>query len=121
MLLPAPAGGAAVGQDLMHGVAPGDPGDAAAAVRGGPGLVQAADRGAEVRVAGGGAGVEHLARLNSPWKMLPPTSPYSCCIRCGPMTCRCSTESVNPGATASIRAITRSAKAASAASSGLSA
>jgi len=60
-------------------------------------------------------------RLNSPWKMLPPTSPYSCCIRCGPMTCRCSTESVNPGATASIRAITRSAKAASAASSGLSA
>src|SRR5690349_13593875 len=57
-----PSRGAAVGQDLVHRVAPGDPGDAAAAVCGGARLVQAADRGAEVRVAGGGAGVEHLAQ-----------------------------------------------------------
>jgi diguanylate cyclase (GGDEF)-like protein len=48
-------------------------------------------------------------RLSSPWKMFPPTRPYSSCIWCGPITCRCSTEPVKPGATCSTRAITRSA------------
>jgi hypothetical protein len=58
----APAGGAAVGQDVADGVAARDPGDPAAAVRGGPGLVEAVHRGAEVGVPRGGAGVEHLAQ-----------------------------------------------------------
>ena len=57
-----PARGPAVGQDLVHRVAPRDPGDPAAAVGGRTGLVQAPDRGTEVRVAGGGTGVEHLAQ-----------------------------------------------------------
>src|SRR5690349_4645155 len=57
-----PAGGTAVGQDLVNRVAARDPGDPSAAVCRGTGLVQATDRRAEVRVAGRGTGVEHLAQ-----------------------------------------------------------
>src|SRR6266487_6448410 len=55
-----PAGGAAVGEDLADHVAPGDAGDAAAAVRGRSGLIQAAQRRAQVGIARGRPGVEHL-------------------------------------------------------------
>src|SRR6476660_2988025 len=61
-----PAAGAAsapgVAQDLPDHVAPRDAGHPAAAVRGGSGLVEAAYRGAQVGVAGGGPAVEHLPR-----------------------------------------------------------
>src|SRR5260370_22581132 len=58
----APEGGPPVGEDLAHDVAAGYAGDAASAVGGRPGLVQAADRGAQVGVAGRGPGVAPLAQ-----------------------------------------------------------
>src|SRR5918995_7533667 len=57
----APLGLAEVLLDLADHVAAGNAGDPAAAVGGRPGLVEAADRGAVVGVAGGRAGVEQLA------------------------------------------------------------
>src|SRR6266702_1104244 len=59
--------------------------------------------------------------VSSPWKMLPPTRPYSSCIWCGPITWRCRTDSANPGATSSILVITRSAYCSISPSSGWSA
>jgi luciferase family oxidoreductase group 1 len=56
----APALGAAVGEDLPDHVAAGDASDAAAAVGGRAGLVQAPDRRAQVGVSRRGPGVEHL-------------------------------------------------------------
>src|SRR5271156_1117573 len=63
---PAPAFRAAVGQDLPDHVTAGYAGDPAASVGGRPGLVQAADRGAQVGVAGRGPGVAHLPQRPLP-------------------------------------------------------
>src|SRR5689334_9462479 len=57
-LLPSPA--PLVAQNLPDDVAARDAGDAAAAMRARPRLVQPLDRGAQVGIAGGGAAVEHL-------------------------------------------------------------
>ena len=88
------------------GVQPGDAGDAAAAVRRAARLVQPGDRRAEVGVARAPAACGTAGRARArrgrccrrPARTRAPS-------RTGPITCRCRIESVNPGATASTRAM----------------
>ena len=89
---------------------PGNAGDAAAAVGRAARLVEArrsacGSRRSPARAACGRAGRARARR----GRCCRRCRPYSCSISYGPITWRCRIESVKPGATASTRAITRSA------------
>ena len=112
----APSTFPSIAHDLTGRVQAGDAGHAAAAVRRAARLVQTrrsacGSRRSRARAACGTSGRARARR----GRCCRRSRPYSCSISYGPMTWRCRIESVKPGATASTRAMTRSAYASSSA------